>query len=87
MPGPFPSFIDKDRCPLDSPDLNPLDYFIWDELADVVDWNKITSKRTLINELKKAPKKVRANVVFESCNPWTTRLSKVSKLGGNYLSK
>ena len=83
----FPSFIDKDRCPSNSLDLNPLDYFIWDELADAVDWNKITSKRTLIDELKKAPKKVRAKVVFESCNPWTTRLSKVSKLGRNYLSK
>ena len=83
----FPSFIDKDHCPSNSQDLNPLDYFIWDKLADAVDWNKITSKRTLLDELKKAPKKVRANAVFESCNPWMTRLSKVSKLGRNYLSK
>ena len=83
----FPSFIDNDRCPSNSPDLNPLDYSIWDELAGAMDWNKITSKRTLIDELKQAPKKVRANVAFESCNSWTTRLSKVFKLGGNYLKK
>ena len=50
----FPSIIDKDRYPSNSPDLKPLDYFIWDELADAVDWNKITSKRTLIDELEKA---------------------------------
>ena len=28
----FPSFIDKDHWPPNSPDLNPLDYSIWDEL-------------------------------------------------------
>ena len=83
----FLSFIDKDRCPSNSPDLNSLDCFVWDELADAVDWNKMTLKRTLLDELKKAPKKVRANVIFESCNPRMTRLSKVSKFGRNYLSK
>ena len=64
----FPSFIDKDCWPSNSPDLNPLDYSIWEELAGAMDSNKITSKRTLIDELKRARRKVRANVVFESCN-------------------
>ncbi|CAF4644113.1 unnamed protein product, partial [Didymodactylos carnosus] len=27
----FPAFIDKDHWPPNSPDLNPLDYSIWDE--------------------------------------------------------
>ena len=52
----FPSFIDKGRCLSNSPDLNPLDYFICDELAGAIDSNKITSKRTLIDKLKRAPK-------------------------------
>ena len=30
----FPSFIDKDHCPSNSRDFNPLDYSIWDELAE-----------------------------------------------------
>ena len=42
--------------------LNPLDYSIWEELAEPMDWNKIKSKRTLIDELKKTPNKVRAKV-------------------------
>ncbi|CAF2116352.1 unnamed protein product [Rotaria magnacalcarata] len=33
----FPSFIDKDCWPPNSPDLNPLDYSIWDELANAID--------------------------------------------------
>ena len=60
----FPSLIDNDRWPPKSPDLNPLDYSIWNELAELMDWNKITSKRTLIDELKKAPNKVRAKVII-----------------------
>ena len=83
----FPSFIDNDRCSSNSPDRNPLDYSIWDELSGAMDWNKITSKKTLTDELKRARKKVQANVVFESCNSWMTRLSKVCKLRGNYLNK
>ena len=55
----FPAFIDKDHWPPNGPDLNPLDYSIWDEFAKIINWNKVTSKGTLIQELKKAVKKVR----------------------------
>ncbi|CAF4485396.1 unnamed protein product, partial [Rotaria socialis] len=44
----FPSFIGKDRWPPNSPDLNPLDYSIWDELVNTINWNKVQSKTTLI---------------------------------------
>ena len=38
----FPSLlIDKNRWPPNSPDLNPLDYSIWDESINFIDWNKI----------------------------------------------
>ena len=42
----IPSFINKDRWLPNSPDLNPLDYSIWNELEEAMDWNKMTSKRT-----------------------------------------
>ena len=83
----FPLFIDNDRYSSNSPNLNPLDYSIWDELAGMMGYNKITSKRTLIDELKRAPKKFRANIVFESYHSWAARLLKVSKLDGNYFNK
>ncbi|CAF1341402.1 unnamed protein product [Adineta ricciae] len=44
----FPSFINKDRWSANSPDLNPLDYSIWEELLNAMDWSKIRSKATLI---------------------------------------
>ena len=45
----FPSFIDKDHRPPNSPDLNPLDYCVWNEIAQVIKWNVVTSKKILIN--------------------------------------
>ena len=81
----FPAFIDKDHWTPNSPDLNPLDYCIWDEFIQVIDWNRVTSKATLIQELKCAVKKIRKNVVFESCASWTNRLYRMSQNDGNYL--
>ena len=83
----FPSFLDKDHWPPNSPDLNPLDYSIWDGFVYQMDWNKVKSKQTLIDELKRAVKKIRATVVFESCYSWTNRLYRLSENDFNYLHK
>ena len=69
----FPSFIDKDAWPANSPDLNPLDYCIWDEFAQAINQDKVTSKSSLIAELKRGVKKIRLNVVRERCSVWTNR--------------
>ena len=53
----FPLFINKNHCPSNSPDLNPLDYFIWDELTEGMDWIQISTKQDLIDELRQATKK------------------------------
>ncbi|CAF1260300.1 unnamed protein product [Rotaria magnacalcarata] len=81
----FPCFIDKDHWPPSSPDLNPLNYCIWDELAHQVNWDAVTSKTTLINEVKRAVRKVSLDVVFESCSSWTNRLYRLPQFKGNYL--
>ena len=81
----FPSFLDKYHWPSNSPDLNPLDYSIWDEFVQQMNWNNVKSKQTLIEELKRAVKKIREIVVFESCNSWTNRLYRLSKNNYNYL--
>ena len=53
----FAPFIDKDTWPANSPDLDPLDYCIWDEFAQAIDWDNVTSKSSLIGELKRGVKK------------------------------
>ena len=81
----FPSFIDKDHWPPNSPDLNLLDYSIWDEFAQQINWAKVKSKKTLIDELKRSVKRIRDSVVLESCESWTNRLYRLSENKGNYL--
>ena len=82
----LPAFIDRDHWPPNSPDLNPLDYCIWNELAMLVNWSKVTSKKTLIAELERSVKEIRQDVVFESCSNWSNRLFHVSQNNGDYLN-
>ena len=65
--------------PPNSPDLNPLDYSISDELAHQINWDVVTSKTTFISELKRAVRKVSPDVAFESCSSWTSRLYQLSQ--------
>ncbi|CAF3484375.1 unnamed protein product [Rotaria sp. Silwood2] len=81
----FPSFIDKDHWPPNSSDLNPLDYCIWDEFVKVINWNRVTSKETLVQDLKLGVKKLRQEVIFESCACWTNRLYRMSQNDRSYL--
>ena len=83
----FPSFLDKDHWPPNSADLNPLDYSIWNEFVHQMNWNKVISKQTLIDELKRAVKKIRATVVLESRDSWTRSLYRLSQNDFNYLYK
>ncbi len=83
----FPNFIDKDHWPPNSPDLNPLDYSIWDEFASHIQWNKIKTKKDLVNEIRRAVNDIRLDVVFESCSGWTNRLYRMSENDGEFLRK
>jgi len=83
----FPRFFDKSTWPANSPDLNPMDYSIWDEFAQAINWEKATSKTTLIAEVKRGVNKIRPDVVRESCSIWTNRLYRMSKNDGNFLKK
>ena len=78
-------FLDKDIWPDNSPELNPLGYCIWDEFAQPINWNKMTSKSSLIAELKRGVRKIRLDVVRESCSIWTNRLYRMTQNDGNYL--
>ena len=54
----FRSFIQRNHWLLNNPDLNPLDYCLWDEPGKTIKWNRVTSKKTLIVALKRAVKEV-----------------------------
>ena len=54
----FPSFIQRDHWPTDSPDLNRLDYCLWEELGKTIKWNRVTPKKLLTVALKQTVKEV-----------------------------
>ena len=81
----FSCFIDKEHWPLNCPDLDSLDYRIWNELVQQLNWDAVISKITLISELKGAVLKVSLDFVFESCSSWMNRLYRLCQGKRYYL--
>jgi hypothetical protein len=51
----------------------------------VMQWDLVTSKTTLIAGLKRTVRRIRQDVVFESCRSWTNRFYRLSQEKENYL--
>lgn len=83
----MPRFIPKERWPANSPDLNPLNYSLWNELVRAINWNRVMTKPTLIKELKAAVKRIPVEKVLESCLSWSKRLYRMNLFDGEYLVK
>ena len=81
----IPNFFTKDRWPPNSPDLNPLDYALWVELMQNMNWAKIVGRNSLITQVKAGFKKMRKNVVVDSCKKWSSRLYNLYNTDGNYI--
>ena len=70
-----------------SPNLNPLDYCIWEQFSQAINWNQVTWKSSLIGEIKHGVEKIRLYVVRESRSVWTNRLYRMTQNDRNYLRK
>ncbi|CAF2115393.1 unnamed protein product [Rotaria magnacalcarata] len=70
----FPDLISKERWPPDSPDLFPLNYSLWNELGQCMNWNRITTKATLVEEIKRSVAKVDKKTIFNFILDFTIRL-------------
>ena len=69
----FPTFIPKNRWPPNSLDLCPLGYSLWSEVAVGMDWNMITTKETLISEIKLSVKTIAKEKILHSVLDFTVR--------------
>ena len=81
----FHDFISKKRWPPNSPDLCPLDYSLWNELAQCMNWDQIMTKTTLIEEIKRSVKKVDKERILNSILDFTIRLREIKRNGGDYI--
>ena len=48
------SLIKTSRWPPNSPDLNPLDYFFWNEVETILTKRKYSNRAQLVQQIKKA---------------------------------
>ena len=81
----FPSFIEPDRWPANSPDLNPLDYFYWDALASRLVKGKKLPRKKLLEEIKKTSKKIPLKMVQDSIDNFVSRCLAVEKNNGGLI--
>ena len=78
-------FWDKNLWPPNSPDLNPLDYFVW----SVVERESNKSRHANIESLAKAIrlgfKNIDRDTLKRACSQFRPRIEKVISVGGSYI--
>lgn len=70
-----------------SRDLNPLDYSIWNEIVQGMNWDRVECKESLKAQIMLSVKKIRPQVVLDSCTSFYTRVRRVATSDGSYLQK
>ncbi|CAF4497109.1 unnamed protein product [Rotaria socialis] len=68
----FPRFIDVKNWPPNSPDLNVLDYYMWDAIGHNMHWDKVKRYDSLIDEIKKGISSVSKNDLLRSVQNWSS---------------
>jgi hypothetical protein len=81
----FKFFIPKERWPPNSPELNPLDYSIWDSISNDIDYGKVETIDDLRREVKKSIKKLDVNYVRDTINVFLRRVRSVEKHNGELI--
>ena len=81
----FKFFITKDRWPLNSPELNPLDYSIWGNISKHVKYGNMKKFNDLRREVEKANKNVDVNYVRDVTCVFPSRVRSVENHNGELL--
>jgi hypothetical protein len=82
----LPAFIPKSLWPPNSPDLNPLDFCVWNELVQGIKWDKVTNKQTLIAQIRASCGRLCPDTLQHSCESWRTRVLRLLDNDGAYVS-
>ena len=77
--------IGNDRWPPNSPDLNVLDYYVWDAITNNMQWDKVENYDSLINEIRKGIRRVPKDNLVRSIENWSSRILTVLKMKGAYI--
>jgi len=83
---PNPEFIEPENWPLNSPDLNPIDYSIWGALQQLVYRKKICDLDHLKQVLTSCWEQIRQDFIDKAIDQWLIRISLVMRARGTLLT-
>lgn len=81
------AYIGPDRWPPNSPDLNPLDYFVWNEIENHLKSKKFNNRDDLIKKIKESIKEIPKKMIRDAIKNFRSRIYEVEKSRGNIYLK
>ncbi len=81
----FMYFIDNHKWPPNSPDLNALDYYVWDAITNNIQRDKVRNHGLLIDEIRKEIHRVSNTDLLRSVENWSHRILLILKTKGAQL--
>ena len=80
-----PAFISPDQWPLNSPDLNPVDYKIWGVMQDRVYQKKVKDVNEWRERLVEVWAVLQQNVIDDAIDQWRRRLRACVRARGGHF--
>ena len=77
--------VTKEQWPPSSPDLNPMDYFVWGYLEAHTNRRPHTTKASLIASIKEHFASMPSNLIIKACSRFRGRIEAVIEAKGNYI--
>ena len=73
------AYIGPDRWSPNSPDLNPFDYFVWNEIENRLKSKKFNNRDDLIKKIKESIKEIPKKMIRDSIENFRSRIYEVEK--------
>jgi len=80
-----PDFISPDQWPPNSPDMNPVDYKIWDVMQERVYEKRVNDVDELCQRLLSVWHSIGQNVIDEAIDQWRARLTTCVQAKGSHF--
>ena len=78
-------FVPFSHWPPSSPDLNPLDYFVWSHVENITNMTSHNTKASLITAIRRVFADLPPALVEKACSQFQIRIEVVIEAEGNYI--
>ena len=78
-------FVPFSHCPPSSPDLNPLNYFVWSYVENITNMTSHNTKASLIAAIRRVLAELPPALVEKACSQFRIRIEVVIEAEGDYI--